>query len=169
MCGVQVSETCCGHGRLKVGPKERGHCAWWMTATMEPPSGFCCLCCMFCVFRACSAHAIVILSVPSTDCVHSVLCSSIEVQTSSLRLVRCSGFFEVLECYWCMRTMSRYFDYLFYVDFEASMADHRAQNAMGHLQVYYGTYFPRNSISSWTYAWNHVIELAFLGLEVMSI
>ena len=29
----------------------------------------------------------------------------------------------------------RYFDYLFYVDFEASMADVRAQNALGHLQV----------------------------------
>ena len=29
----------------------------------------------------------------------------------------------------------RYFDYLFYIDFEASMADPRAQNALGHLQV----------------------------------
>lgn len=94
-----------------------------------------------------------------TVCVHSVLCPSIEVQASSSRLVRCPGLFEVLECYWCMRMMSRYFDYLFYVDFEASMADQRAQNALGHLQVYYGTYFPRNSISSCTYLWNHVVEL----------
>lgn len=29
----------------------------------------------------------------------------------------------------------RYFDYLFYIDFEASMADPRAQYALGHLQV----------------------------------
>lgn len=29
----------------------------------------------------------------------------------------------------------RYFDYLFYIDFEASMADPRAQFALGHLQV----------------------------------
>ncbi|KAL3820719.1 hypothetical protein ACJIZ3_006624 [Penstemon smallii] len=29
-----------------------------------------------------------------------------------------------------------YFDYLFYIDFEASMADSRAQNAMGHLQEF---------------------------------
>ncbi|KAK9222495.1 hypothetical protein WN944_010931 [Citrus x changshan-huyou] len=28
-----------------------------------------------------------------------------------------------------------YFDYLFYIDFEASMADPRAQNALGHLQA----------------------------------
>lgn len=130
-----------------------------MTATMEPPSRFCCLCCMYCIFRACSAHVIAILFHLQTVCVHSVLCPSIEVQASSLRLVRCSGLFEVLGCYWCMRMMSRYFDYLFYVDFEASMADQRAQNALGHLQVYYGTYFPRNSISSCTYLWNHVVEL----------
>lgn len=31
--------------------------------------------------------------------------------------------------------MSRYFDYLFYIDFEASMAEIRAQNALAHLQV----------------------------------
>ncbi|KAH9544016.1 hypothetical protein CY35_13G095700 [Sphagnum magellanicum] len=30
---------------------------------------------------------------------------------------------------------AKYFDYLFYVDFEASMADQQAQNALGHLQV----------------------------------
>lgn len=30
----------------------------------------------------------------------------------------------------------RYFDYLFYIDFEASMAESRAQNALGHLQVF---------------------------------
>jgi prephenate dehydratase len=30
---------------------------------------------------------------------------------------------------------AKYFDYLFYIDFEASMADSRAQNALGHLQV----------------------------------
>ncbi|KAJ7529746.1 hypothetical protein O6H91_15G063900 [Diphasiastrum complanatum] len=30
---------------------------------------------------------------------------------------------------------AKYFDYLFYIDFEASMADPRAQNALGHLQV----------------------------------
>jgi len=29
----------------------------------------------------------------------------------------------------------RYFDYLFYVDFEASMADQNAQNALRHLKV----------------------------------
>lgn len=29
----------------------------------------------------------------------------------------------------------RYFDYLFYIDFEASMAEPRAQYALGHLQV----------------------------------
>ncbi|KAL2633467.1 hypothetical protein R1flu_004946 [Riccia fluitans] len=32
------------------------------------------------------------------------------------------------------KTSSKYFDYLFYVDFEASMADTRTQNALGHLQ-----------------------------------
>jgi arogenate/prephenate dehydratase len=31
---------------------------------------------------------------------------------------------------------AKYFDYLFYVDFEASMADLRAQNALGHLQEF---------------------------------
>ncbi|XP_024401444.1 arogenate dehydratase/prephenate dehydratase 6, chloroplastic isoform X1 [Physcomitrium patens] len=31
---------------------------------------------------------------------------------------------------------AKYFDYLFYVDFEASMADVRAQNALGHLQEF---------------------------------
>lgn len=30
----------------------------------------------------------------------------------------------------------RYFDYLFYVDFEASMADQIAQNALRHLKVH---------------------------------
>ncbi|GKV33095.1 hypothetical protein SLEP1_g41639 [Rubroshorea leprosula] len=30
---------------------------------------------------------------------------------------------------------AKYFDYLFYIDFEASMAEPRAQNALGHLQV----------------------------------
>ncbi|KAL8501557.1 hypothetical protein ACS0TY_020905 [Phlomoides rotata] len=30
----------------------------------------------------------------------------------------------------------KYFPYLFYVDFEASMADERAQNALGHLKVF---------------------------------
>lgn len=29
----------------------------------------------------------------------------------------------------------RYFDYMFYIDFEASMAEARAQSALGHLQV----------------------------------
>lgn len=29
----------------------------------------------------------------------------------------------------------RYFDYLFFIDFEASMAEPRAQYALGHLQV----------------------------------
>lgn len=29
----------------------------------------------------------------------------------------------------------RYFDYLFYIDFEASMAETSAQHALGHLQV----------------------------------
>lgn len=29
----------------------------------------------------------------------------------------------------------RYFDYLFYVDFETSMADQNAQNALRHLRV----------------------------------
>lgn len=29
----------------------------------------------------------------------------------------------------------RDFDYLFFIDFEASMAEPRAQNALGHLQV----------------------------------
>ncbi|XP_022726517.1 arogenate dehydratase/prephenate dehydratase 1, chloroplastic-like isoform X3 [Durio zibethinus] len=32
---------------------------------------------------------------------------------------------------------ARYFDYLFYIDFEASMAEPRAQNALGHLQVWF--------------------------------
>ncbi|KAF2300500.1 hypothetical protein GH714_013839 [Hevea brasiliensis] len=32
-------------------------------------------------------------------------------------------------------TLLRYFDYLFYVDFEASMADQNAQNALKHLKV----------------------------------
>uniref|UniRef100_A0A7I4BHR2 Arogenate dehydratase n=1 Tax=Physcomitrium patens TaxID=3218 RepID=A0A7I4BHR2_PHYPA len=31
---------------------------------------------------------------------------------------------------------AKYFDYLFYIDFEASMADVRAQNALGHLQEF---------------------------------
>lgn len=31
---------------------------------------------------------------------------------------------------------AKYFDYLFYVDFQASMADVRAQNALGHLQEF---------------------------------
>lgn len=31
---------------------------------------------------------------------------------------------------------AKYFDYLFYVDFEASMADAQAQNALGHLQEF---------------------------------
>ncbi|WCJ20178.1 arogenate dehydratase 1 [Euphorbia peplus] len=31
---------------------------------------------------------------------------------------------------------AKYFDYLFYVDFEASMAEPRAQNALGHLQEF---------------------------------
>lgn len=31
---------------------------------------------------------------------------------------------------------AKYFDYLFYVDFEASMAEPHAQNALGHLQEY---------------------------------
>ncbi|XP_030539628.1 arogenate dehydratase/prephenate dehydratase 1, chloroplastic-like isoform X1 [Rhodamnia argentea] len=31
---------------------------------------------------------------------------------------------------------AKYFDYLFYIDFEASMADTRAQNALGHLQEF---------------------------------
>ena len=31
--------------------------------------------------------------------------------------------------------LGRYFDYLFYVDFEASMADEVAQNALRHLEV----------------------------------
>ncbi|KAJ4834498.1 ADP,ATP carrier protein [Turnera subulata] len=33
------------------------------------------------------------------------------------------------------RTAKKYFDYLFYIDFEASMAEPRVQNALGHLQV----------------------------------
>ncbi|KAL5731221.1 hypothetical protein ACHQM5_003970 [Ranunculus cassubicifolius] len=32
--------------------------------------------------------------------------------------------------------ISKYFDYLFYVDFEASMSDHNAQNALGHLKEF---------------------------------
>ncbi|KAG6776822.1 hypothetical protein POTOM_016610 [Populus tomentosa] len=31
---------------------------------------------------------------------------------------------------------ARYFDYLFYIDFEASMAEHRAQHALAHLQEF---------------------------------
>ena len=34
-----------------------------------------------------------------------------------------------------MILLGRYFDYLFYVDFEASMADEVAQNALRHLEV----------------------------------
>ncbi|XP_047310177.1 arogenate dehydratase/prephenate dehydratase 1, chloroplastic-like [Impatiens glandulifera] len=34
------------------------------------------------------------------------------------------------------RGSAKYFDYLFYIDFEASMADPRAQNALGHLQEF---------------------------------
>lgn len=34
----------------------------------------------------------------------------------------------------------RYFDYLFYVDFEASMADENAQNALRHLKVCFSLY-----------------------------
>ncbi|KAL2607680.1 hypothetical protein R1flu_026253 [Riccia fluitans] len=33
-------------------------------------------------------------------------------------------------------SVAKYFDYLFYVDFEASMADPRAQNALGNLQEF---------------------------------
>ncbi|GLJ18556.1 hypothetical protein SUGI_0330150 [Cryptomeria japonica] len=36
----------------------------------------------------------------------------------------------------CNNGSAKYFDYLFYVDFEASMADARAQNALGHLQEF---------------------------------
>jgi arogenate/prephenate dehydratase len=32
--------------------------------------------------------------------------------------------------------LDRYFDYLFYVDFEASMADEVAQNALRHLEEF---------------------------------
>ncbi|KAJ4725965.1 Arogenate dehydratase [Melia azedarach] len=32
--------------------------------------------------------------------------------------------------------LAKYFDYLFYVDFEASMADQKAQNALGHLEEF---------------------------------
>ncbi len=38
--------------------------------------------------------------------------------------------------------ITRYFDYLFYIDFEASMADTRAQNALGHLQVLWMSCWP---------------------------
>ncbi|KAF5200508.1 Arogenate dehydratase/prephenate dehydratase 1 protein [Thalictrum thalictroides] len=31
---------------------------------------------------------------------------------------------------------AKYFDYLFYIDFEASLAEHRAQSALGHLQEF---------------------------------
>ncbi|KAF6154281.1 hypothetical protein GIB67_026737 [Kingdonia uniflora] len=31
---------------------------------------------------------------------------------------------------------AKYFDYLFYIDFEASMAEERAQNALIHLQEF---------------------------------
>ncbi|KAF9590267.1 hypothetical protein IFM89_032275 [Coptis chinensis] len=34
----------------------------------------------------------------------------------------------------CDSGSAKYFDYLFYIDFEASMAEPRAQNALGHLQ-----------------------------------
>ncbi|KAJ4847974.1 hypothetical protein Tsubulata_035832, partial [Turnera subulata] len=34
------------------------------------------------------------------------------------------------------RTAKKYFDYLFYIDFEASMAEPRVQNALGHLQEF---------------------------------
>lgn len=44
-----------------------------------------------------------------------------------------SIFEEVVEC--CFWDDDRYFDYLFYIDFEASMAETRAQHALGHLQV----------------------------------
>ncbi|KAH6777256.1 arogenate dehydratase 1 [Perilla frutescens var. hirtella] len=36
------------------------------------------------------------------------------------------------------KTGARYFDYLFYIDFEASMAEARAQFALGHLQEFAG-------------------------------
>ncbi|OVA03387.1 Prephenate dehydratase [Macleaya cordata] len=32
--------------------------------------------------------------------------------------------------------IAKYFDYLFYIDFEASMAERRAQNALAHLQEF---------------------------------
>ncbi|KAF3792644.1 Arogenate dehydratase/prephenate dehydratase 1 [Nymphaea thermarum] len=35
----------------------------------------------------------------------------------------------------CNNGCAKYFDYLFYIDFEASMAEPRAQRALGHLQV----------------------------------
>ncbi|XP_027172762.1 arogenate dehydratase/prephenate dehydratase 1, chloroplastic-like isoform X1 [Coffea eugenioides] len=35
---------------------------------------------------------------------------------------------------------AKYFDYLFYIDFEASMAESRAQNALGHLQQDFATF-----------------------------
>ncbi|BBN06681.1 arogenate/prephenate dehydratase [Marchantia polymorpha subsp. ruderalis] len=34
------------------------------------------------------------------------------------------------------KATAKYFDYLFYIDFEASMADPRTQNALGHLQEF---------------------------------
>ncbi|XP_031500200.1 arogenate dehydratase/prephenate dehydratase 1, chloroplastic-like isoform X2 [Nymphaea colorata] len=36
----------------------------------------------------------------------------------------------------CNNGCAKYFDYLFYIDFEASMAEPRAQNALGHLQEF---------------------------------
>ncbi|XP_073115586.1 arogenate dehydratase/prephenate dehydratase 1, chloroplastic isoform X3 [Elaeis guineensis] len=36
---------------------------------------------------------------------------------------------------------AKYFDYLFYIDFEASMAEPRAQNALAHLQWFYTSTF----------------------------
>lgn len=36
----------------------------------------------------------------------------------------------------CNSGSAKYFDYLFYIDFEASMAELRAQYALGHLQEF---------------------------------
>lgn len=75
-------------------------------------------------------------------------------------LARSRNHFLVLTCtlHWTLMLMCRYFDYLFYVDFEASMADLRAQNALGHLQVSLNKDDSNGFRVSFTYCWRQLFH-----------
>lgn len=63
---------------------------------------------------------------------------------------RISGMVVHVQVYWIVYAGGRYFDYMFYIDFEASMAEPRAQYALEHLQVsIYFMIFSENSATIW--------------------